>query len=48
MRAIILAAGFGKRLRPLTDYKPKAMVELHGRTIVQRQIDIYKSFGLSR
>ena len=47
MRAIILAAGFGKRLRPLTDYKPKAMVELHGRTIVQRQIDIYKSFGLS-
>ena len=47
MRAIILAAGFGQRLRPLTDDKPKAMVELRKRTIVQRQIDMFKSAGLS-
>ncbi len=47
MRAIILAAGFGQRLRPLTDDKPKAMVELRGRTILQRQIDMFRSAGLS-
>jgi len=47
MRAIILAAGNGQRLRPLTNDKPKAMVELRGRTILQRQIDMFKSFGLS-
>ena len=47
MRAIILAAGFGQRLRPLTDDKPKAMVELRGRPIVQRQLDMFKSAGIS-
>jgi len=47
MRAIILAAGFGQRLRPLTDTKPKAMVEILGRTILRRQIDLFKSFGLT-
>ena len=47
MRAIILAAGFGRRLRPFTDDKPKAMIELRGRTILQRQIDIFKSAGFS-
>ena len=47
MRAIILAAGFGQRLRPFTDDKPKAMVELRGRTIIQRQLDIFKTVGIS-
>ena len=47
MRVIILAAGFGQRLRPLTDDKPKAMVKFRGQTILQRQIDLFKSFGLS-
>jgi choline kinase len=47
MRAVILAAGSGHRLRPLTDDKPKAMVELRKRAIVQRQIDMFKSAGLS-
>ncbi len=47
MRAIILAAGYGQRLRPLTDDKPKAMVELRGRKIIQRQIDMFKSLGIS-
>ena len=47
MRVIILAAGFGQRLRPLTNDKPKAMVTYRGRTILQRQIDLFKSFGLT-
>ena len=45
MRAIILAAGFGQRLRPFTNDKPKAMVEIRGRTILQRQIDIFRYAG---
>lgn len=47
MRAIILAAGFGQRLRPFTNDKPKTMVKIRGRTILQRQIDIFRSAGFS-
>ena len=46
LKAIILAAGEGKRLRPLTNEKPKAMVELFGMSLLQRQINIFKSCGI--
>lgn len=39
MQAVILAAGEGKRLRPLTADKPKPMVELLGRPILEYVID---------
>ncbi len=47
MNAIILAAGEGKRLRPLTNDKPKCMVELFGKSILQRQLEIFRSCGIN-
>ena len=41
MNAVILAAGEGKRLRPLTNDKPKGLVEFLGKNILERQIDIF-------
>ena len=34
MRALLLAAGLGTRLRPLTNYVPKCLVPIHGRPLL--------------
>lgn len=47
MKAIILAAGEGKRLRPLTEDIPKCMVSLFGKTLLERQIEIFRSCNIS-
>lgn len=46
MKVIILAAGQGTRLRPLTDEKPKCMVEVNGKSIIERQLDTMYSCGI--
>ena len=39
MIGVILAAGMAKRLRPLTDEKPKCLLEVGGKTLLQRTVD---------
>ena len=46
MKAIILAAGEGKRLRPLTEDVPKCMVTLFGKSLLERQIEIFRQCGI--
>lgn len=46
MKAIIVAAGMGRRLAPYTDDRPKCLVEVNGRSILQRQVDAYRAAGV--
>ena len=47
MKAMILAAGLGTRLHPLTNDRPKALVTLAGRTLLQITLERLRSFGVN-
>lgn len=47
MNVIILAAGKGTRLSPFTDNKPKCMVELFGKSLIEFQLSSFEKFGIN-
>ena len=47
MKALILAAGFGKRLQPITNKIPKCMVEVCGTPLLQNALNILVEVGIS-
>lgn len=48
MKAVILAAGQGTRLKKYTENLPKGMLSFMGETIIERQIKLYKKCGFSK
>ena len=47
-RAMVLAAGRGERLRPVTDSTPKPLIEICGRTMLDRVLDSLERAGVER
>jgi N-acetyl-alpha-D-muramate 1-phosphate uridylyltransferase len=45
MKAMILAAGLGTRLKPFTERHPKALFPVNGKSLLQRNIEYLQSFG---
>jgi len=47
MKAMILAAGLGTRLKPFTDKYPKALAIVNGKSLLQRNIEYLQDFGIT-
>lgn len=47
MKAMVLAAGLGTRLRPLTNDRPKALVEVADRTLLELTLSRLRAFGIT-
>lgn len=47
MKAMIFAAGLGTRLKPFTENHPKALAEVNGKSLLQRNIMYLKSYGFT-
>jgi phosphoenolpyruvate phosphomutase len=48
MKAIIVAAGVGSRLGELTKELPKPLIDINGKSIIERQILLFKKFGITK
>jgi len=46
VKAIIVAAGIGSRLGELTKEFPKSLIDINGKSILERQISLFKKFGI--
>ena len=47
MRAMILAAGLGTRLKPFTNHHPKALAMVNGKSLLQRNVEYLMSYGIT-
>ena len=47
-KALIIAAGMGSRLQPLTEDTPKCMLDFGGKTLLERQIEAYNACGITK
>ncbi len=47
MKAMILAAGLGTRLKPFTDKHPKALAMVNGKSLLQRNIEYLQKIGIT-
>lgn len=47
MNAIIIAGGSSTRIRPLSNEIPKTMIEIYGKSILERQIELFQRYGIS-
>ncbi|MDQ7780948.1 MAG: phosphocholine cytidylyltransferase family protein [Planctomycetota bacterium] len=46
MKAILLAAGVGRRLKPITDTTPKCLIEIGGKTLLERHFEAFRHCGI--
>src|SRR5512144_2557442 len=46
--AMIMAAGLGKRMRPLTATKPKPLIEVHGKALLDHVLEKLKTAGVEK
>ena len=46
MKAMILAAGYGKRMRPLTDHTPKPLLQAGGKALIEYHIEALRDAGI--
>jgi mannose-1-phosphate guanylyltransferase len=47
VKAILLAAGKGTRLKPFTDTVPKCLMPIHGKTLLEIWLDLFEKYGIS-